>query len=132
MLSNRINDENSKASVDNDPEVEEEQLKSSLKCEVAVFRWSSKAFSSKLTMSRKGLKVENPMPLELYSELVPSSDVIKTLIESDDDELDPLIMDEEEVEFPSKEREESSNLIAVDSKESSRVWSITQIIGRMV
>ena len=72
-------------------------------------------------MSREGLKVENPMPLELYSELVPSSDVIKTLIESDDDELDPLIMDEKEVEFPSKEREESSNLIAVDSKESSRV-----------
>ena len=50
-LSGRRKNEKSKASVDLAPEVEEEYLKSSFKCEVAAFRWSSNAFSSKSIMS---------------------------------------------------------------------------------
>ena len=48
---------------------------------------------------------------------VSSLDVMETLIESDVDghEVDPLMIDEKEVESPLKGREEYSNSITVDS-----------------
>ena len=45
---------------------------------------------------------------------------MRSLIGSDANghEVEPFMMDEEEVEFPLEGKEEHSNLIAVDSKES--------------
>ena len=61
MLSNRIKDEKSDSSVDETLEVEEEQLKSSFRCEVAALRCTSNDFS-KLIMSGEDVEVENFAP----------------------------------------------------------------------
>ena len=50
---------------------------------------------------------------------VSSLDVKETLIDSDADEVDPLMSHDEEVVSPFKGREEYSNSIPIDSKESS-------------
>ena len=55
---------------------------------------------------------------------VCSLDVIETLIESDDDEVDPLMIHEEEVDSPLNGREESSSSIKIYSKESSNFTGV--------
>ena len=47
--------------------------------------------------------------------------VIETLIESDANEVDPLMAHEEEVVFPLKGRESSSQSKLIDSKEYSNI-----------
>ena len=69
------------------------------------------------------------MTWELESELVSSSDVMKTLIGSyfGGHEMDPLMMDEEEVHSPLKWSEESSNLITVITKEFSNFLGVEDV-----
>ena len=49
-----------------------------------------------------------------------SLDGKEMLIESDSEEVDPLVSHDEEVGSPLKSREESSNSIPIDSKESKK------------
>ena len=56
-----------------------------------------------------------------------SSDVNKSLIDSDANEVDPLMSHDEEVESPLKEREEYSNSTPIDSKESSNFLGVEDV-----
>ena len=56
-----------------------------------------------------------------------SLDVMKTLIELDTDEVNPLMTHEEEVDSPLKGRGKSSNSITADSKESRNFIGVEDV-----
>ena len=59
--------------------------------------------------------------------MVFSMDAKETLVESDAEEVDPLITHEEGVNSPYNGMEESLNSISIDSKESGKFFGVEDV-----
>ena len=70
-----------------------------------------------------GVDAEDSMEGSWFSSL----DVKETFIKLDTNEVDPLMTHEEGMNSPLKGREESSSLIAIDSKKSSNFLGVEDV-----